>query len=103
MKTDGDKFTLECTGKEHYANDGIIGLSPNGGTYTGYDDNLAAKQWTIEEQIELAEHMIQRWQTFKANAINLTPQDPLSGYSQTAWHEIPVSEISPEAFGFLGD
>lgn len=29
--------------------------------------------------------------------------DPLSDYSQTAWHEIPVSEISPEAFGFLGD
>lgn len=31
------------------------------------------------------------------------PQNPIPGYSQTAWYEIPVSEISPEAFGFLGD
>lgn len=68
MKVNGDNFTLECTGKEHYANFGIIGLSPNGGTYTGYDDNLAAEQWTPEEQIELADHMIQRWQAFKAMA-----------------------------------
>jgi hypothetical protein len=68
MKTKGDTITLECTGRTIYANSGIIGISPNGGTYTGYDDDVAAETFTTEEQVEIANEMIQRWIEFRKMA-----------------------------------
>jgi hypothetical protein len=69
MKVESDTITIECTGRTLHANSGIIGISPNRGTYTGYDDNLAAEEWSPAERIELCDHMIKRWQAFRDEAV----------------------------------
>ena len=78
MKIDGDKVIFS-TGKEKDANNGIIGLSPKYNVTEGYDGGFHSPKdsWesdedydglNIEERIELAEYMIERWKEFKAIA-----------------------------------
>jgi hypothetical protein len=74
----GDKVIF-TTGREEYANNGIIGLTPKLTVMEGYDGYFYEPQedWmdeedydgiTNEEQIELADYMIEKWQKFKSIA-----------------------------------
>lgn len=79
MRIDGDDVIFS-TGKKKYANNGIIGLSPNGSVSEGYDGGFWNKElddrdyWsedetlTKPEKIELAEYMIKEWSRFLTNA-----------------------------------
>ena len=66
------------TGREVYANREIIGLSPDGGVYQGYDGDISypvpdwekdeafrATYLTASEMRELATIMIDRWTAFR--------------------------------------
>jgi hypothetical protein len=75
MQIIGDKVVFS-TGKEKYANLGIIGLSPRMEVSEGYDGGFhrAREDWmddddydglTREEQIELADYMISAWSKFR--------------------------------------
>ena len=69
MKIKDDKVIFS-TGKEKYANNGIIGLSPELDITEGYDGGFEEDEddLTKEEQIELAEYMIEAWARFKEKA-----------------------------------
>lgn len=78
MKIENDKVIFS-TGKEKYANCGIIGLSPEMTISEGYDGGFHSQResWmddedfdglTKAEQIELAEYMIAAWMKFKERA-----------------------------------
>lgn len=60
---DRDRFVLS-TGRTWYANAGIIGMKAEGpvAASEGYDGGLEAEDWTAGERLELALHMIARWQ-----------------------------------------
>lgn len=80
MKIDDDKITME-DGTEYYVNRGIIGLGcpdeDEWHIYEGYDGDLWYRySWATEEEyedwrmpmehaLEIASHMINRWQAFK--------------------------------------
>lgn len=79
MKIEGDEITFS-NGNTHYANKGIIGLSPELHVYDGYDGQLhwPREDWMDDddfdgllpkEQIELADHMLNEWQKFKDRAM----------------------------------
>lgn len=80
MKIDHDHVVFN-TGKERYANGGIIGINDRLEIYGGYDgsfyiDAADDESWREEEDIlspqeliELAEHMIWMWSEFKAKII----------------------------------
>ena len=68
------------TGKRVNVNCGIVGISPGGAVYEGYDGWICDgdgrdQDWrgtpvmTPVERIELADHMIERWQKFRARAL----------------------------------
>lgn len=57
---DPDYVTLG-SGRKFYANNGIIGLDPDGGIYGGYDGGFGDGNFTADEKRELAEMMIMRW------------------------------------------
>ena len=60
-----DHFKLS-TGKEFYAHGNILGLCDDvGSIYTGYDGGEDVKKFTKEEQIEIAEYMIDMWTKVK--------------------------------------
>lgn len=75
MKIIDDSVIFECTGRELYANGGVIGLSPTFAVTEGWDGGF----WSFESQIfaepedilspeelsELADFMIQQWTNFK--------------------------------------
>lgn len=73
MKIEKDSIIFN-SGKERYANFGIIGISPRGGVFGGYDDSFwysecdESEELTTEERIELAKYMILEWQKFKNTA-----------------------------------
>ena len=65
-------FIFESTGREAYANCGIIGLGPELEVFEGYDGDFdcfvkpgESSALTKEERIELADYMIGLWQQFK--------------------------------------
>ena len=69
LKHDG--FVLD-SGREVYANNGIVGMDPNGNVFEGYDgvieyidpDEYAEfnrPRFTPEERKELAGHMVALW------------------------------------------
>ena len=67
------------TGKELYANCGVIGISPKLEISKGWDGgffnprsyvNLDDYTLTPVERIELADYMIARWKEFKKEALN---------------------------------
>jgi len=59
-------------GKLYYANNGIIGIGPDGATFGGYDDSFGWSGLTKDEKIELAELMIERWTNYKKAAEEVT-------------------------------
>ena len=65
---DKDNFRFQCSGRTIHANQGIIGIDPEGNLFGGYDDELETYygSLTADERHELAEHMIKRWQKFQA-------------------------------------
>jgi hypothetical protein len=76
MKIDGDRVIFS-SGREKYANNGIIGLSPDMEVTEGYDGGFHQphEDWmddnsslTREEQIELADYMIEAWSKFRKSA-----------------------------------
>ena len=76
MKIEGDKVIFS-SGRSHYANNGIIGLSPSLTVSEGYDGGFYQPpydEWdepakyghpTKEDMIELADYMINQWYKFK--------------------------------------
>lgn len=75
MKIEVDKLVFS-TGKEVYANGGIVGLSPDGSVSEGYDGGVFDSNWkewsgepglTESECVELADYMILRWADFRAH------------------------------------
>ncbi len=67
MERFGERYRLS-TGREFGANDGILGLGPDG-VYQGYDgivfleamDEYDEPSWTLAERRELSNYMIERW------------------------------------------
>lgn len=77
MTLNGDTITFS-TGKETYANCGIIGLSPKLSISEGYDSGLWTREYdeefeefTREELTEIADHMIERWQNFRESVVKV--------------------------------
>lgn len=78
MKIKDQKAIFSSTGNEVEFNCGIVGLGPDMTVYEGYDDSIyhqpseyldeELSDLTTGEQVELAEHMIEQWQKFKALA-----------------------------------
>ncbi len=70
MKCNGHHITFDCSGRTFYANNNIIGIDDELNTSQGYDDGLEGfgeeESLTNEERCELADHMIQRWEAYKA-------------------------------------
>lgn len=73
MKIEDDDVIFS-TGKKRYANNGIIGLSPEGEVTEGYDGGFWQPEeseyrdddaLTPAERVELADYMIERWKTFR--------------------------------------
>lgn len=65
---DSSDFKLS-TGRTIYANNLLIGISPDMSVTGGYDSSLDIDDtWTAAEKIELAEYMIGLWANFKALA-----------------------------------
>ncbi len=69
MKIEGDDLVFS-TGKRVYANNGIIGLGPDLDISGGYDQGIYypdanCEDLSKQELIELADHMITKWQEFK--------------------------------------
>ena len=76
-----DKGYRLSTGREFYANGGILGIKPDDPTICteGYDGGVmeswprehwmdaadAEPSFTLEERAEIADHMIALWQRFK--------------------------------------
>ena len=69
MKVNGDDVYFECSGRKEYANNGVIGMGPDGAyASAGHDGCLgAATDFTPAERAELADYMIGLWQTFKGH------------------------------------
>lgn len=66
MKTEANAIVFESTGKRHYVNNAIVGLSPSLFVTGGYDDDIKdITDFTSEERIELADFMIAQWQRFR--------------------------------------
>jgi len=68
MKINGDTVTFETTGRDEYANHGIIGIA-GGMVYGGYDAELIhPRRLTAEERNELADFMVAQWERFRQEA-----------------------------------
>ena len=73
MKTEkaknGDFMVFETTGKKVYANNFIIGISPELNITEGYDGGFGSYDMddnlTKDEVIELSDYMIKTWQAFR--------------------------------------
>lgn len=62
MEYISDRYKLS-SGKEFYANHGIIGIAPDLEISEGYDGGLSW-QFTKEDKREIAEYMIKLWERF---------------------------------------
>ena len=72
MEINGNTITL-LNGTKLYANGGIIGLSPEGELFEGYDDSLVtygAVDLTDDELMEIADYMVASWEKVIIDAIN---------------------------------
>ena len=63
-----DKYELS-TGRQFYANRGILGLGTRPGSddwsvFEGYDGGVDVDGWNPAEYQELADHMIEQWRIF---------------------------------------
>lgn len=58
------EYTLS-TGRRVYANNGILGIGPDGGIYEGYDSCVLDDDFTDDERAEIADYMIELWQAYK--------------------------------------
>lgn len=68
MKRIGDHYVLSTTGRQFYANRGLISCVAIQGGFEigeGYDGDVSVDDWTPEERAELADFMIAQWQAFK--------------------------------------
>jgi hypothetical protein len=73
MELQGPDIYRLTSGRVFYANNGIIGISPDGEVSEGYDGGIDVVRewddeftpWTPAERGELADEMIRRWQRFK--------------------------------------
>jgi hypothetical protein len=67
-----DYLTFETTGRETYVSFNIVGIKDNLDIYNGFDGHFG--EWneplTKEENLELADYMIERWNKFKNKAEN---------------------------------
>ena len=67
MIIERDTIILD-TGRRLPANKGIVGLSPDGGIFGGYDDHIHVVTWgdedelTPDELIDIADYMIASWE-----------------------------------------
>ena len=67
-----DHVTL-ASGRQFYANRGILGLGPDGQATQGYDGGFGSDDWndtevlTADERQEVAEMMIDRWRCWATN------------------------------------
>ena len=66
-------YRLDCSGRELYANAGIVGITPTNprGIFGGYDDCIESgrsedeEDLTQDERVEIADFMIALWTQFK--------------------------------------
>jgi NAD(P)H-nitrite reductase large subunit len=69
MMIDSTGEVMFSTGKEYYANKGIIGIDANLTVYDGYDGIMdpghTQIRFTSEERRELADYMIRLWEMYK--------------------------------------
>jgi hypothetical protein len=66
LRIDGDTVKWR-TGREEYANRGIVGIDPDGQISGGYDGGFAhsdEEPMTNSERAELAAYMIILWESF---------------------------------------
>ena len=75
MKINSDDIVLfESTGRQEYANGGIIGIA-GGWPYGGYDSELLDPfRLTPEERNELSEFMIKQWKEFQLIDLTTNPK-----------------------------
>lgn len=67
-----DDWLLFANGSAAHANNGIVGLGPDGRLYGGYDDVLDWEPAIAEDPrnvVELADHMIEAWKRKRDEAI----------------------------------
>ena len=69
---DVERAIFDCTGRTLDVFEGIVGMSLTGaGPYAGHDCTPVClvggvyRELTIDEEVELADHMIAMWQKFK--------------------------------------
>jgi hypothetical protein len=65
MRIEGSFMVFECSGKEFFASDGIIGIEQNLIVSEGYDGKVPYNKFTQEEREELSNYMIDLWTRFK--------------------------------------
>lgn len=58
-----DEYTLS-SGRAFYAHKGILGLSPSGEMFEGYDGSVFDDPFTADERREVAALMIELWKTW---------------------------------------
>lgn len=64
MKIKRDGIVLN-SGKRIYANNSIIGLSPDLSLYGGYDEFIESYEFTKDERKEISGYMIDLWKKFE--------------------------------------
>ena len=64
MKRIEDGYVLS-TGKEFYANNGIIGIREGSCLFDGSDGSIDEKKLTSEEMVEIADYMIDVWRLYR--------------------------------------
>jgi hypothetical protein len=66
VKANSNGELVFSSGRELYANNGIIGIDEAGDTFGGYDGSLEYLDdpLTKEERKELSEYMIERWKKY---------------------------------------
>jgi hypothetical protein len=78
MEITGDTIVLE-SGKEIYANNGIIGIDSGFNLYSGYDGMILDHEWydpsigddlTPEEVVEIADFIICKFESLKQKMLN---------------------------------
>jgi hypothetical protein len=64
--TYADNKYILSSGEEFYVNNGLLSLSNDGCLYGGYDSEIL-DFLTVADKKEIAEYMIQQWQTYLAS------------------------------------
>lgn len=79
----GSTLLIECSGREIYANGGILGLGEETEdtwmTYEnaipeGYDGDIRCSDWTADERKEVADYMVGLWQRWAKQPDQTSPQ-----------------------------